>query len=189
MDLSNYTKDLTDQGCADLLAAGVVGCIIQAVTGVNGVSYTRQQLDACQRNGLRIQGYVWVFPGDTKPSMGSRLAMFNGFPIEALYVDVEQMGVKEADVDRDLAAADAYLADGRLAGIYSSRYVFVDNKWLGVTKWANAGRLLWSAIYDGIADPDVGFVPYAGWGQCQIKQFGGSSSLGSVTEIDLDISR
>lgn len=184
--MANYTKDLTDQGCADLLAAGVVGCIIQAVTGVNGLSYTRQQLDACQRNGLRIQGYVWVFPNDTKPSMGSRLAMFDGFTLEALWCDVEQMGVKEADVDRDLIACDAFMG-GAVTGIYTGHYVFIDNGWTRVTKWSH--RPLWLANYDGIPDPDIGFVPFSGWTQCQMKQYQGSTSLKSVTEIDLNIAR
>jgi hypothetical protein len=107
VDCSNYTGNLTDQGCADLKAAGYVGVIIQAITGLDGVSYTRQQLAACVHNGLRIAGYVWCFPFAAPGSMLTRLGMFDGYRLEFLALDVEEAGTRKFDVDRDLALCDA----------------------------------------------------------------------------------
>ncbi len=182
-DVSNYSKQLTDQGCADLRAAGIVGCIVQAITGIDGFSYTRQQLDACQRNGLRIAGYVWVFPNALRASMQSRLQMFDSFPIESLWADVEQKGLKTADVDRDLALCDVYI--GKLTGVYSGRWFFQQQGWLGHTAWSN--RALWDSRYDNVPETQTGFIPYGGWSECTIKQYAGSSSIGSVHQIDLNV--
>jgi hypothetical protein len=183
IDASNYTNALSDAQCAEVKAAGVVGVIIQAVTGLDGVSYTRQQLEACVRNGLRIQGYVWCFPRASEASMRNRLAMFDGFPIEALWLDVEQAGLYGADVDRDLAVCDAYT--GRKTGIYSGRWYFANQGWLGIRWWAD--RPLWDANYDGVAVVKADFTPYGGWTTPVVKQFRGTSAIGSVHEIDMDV--
>ena len=160
-----------------------MGVIIQAITGLDGISYTRQQLLACVQNGLRIQGYVWCFPRATKASMQSRLAMFDGFAIEALWLDVEQAGLSVADVDRDLALGDAYI--GGMEGIYSGRWFFVQQGWLNVTKWSN--RPLWDSNYDGVPVVAANFRPYGGWTVPAIKQYQGTSTIGHVQQIDLDI--
>ena len=149
------------------------------------MSYTRQQIDACIRNGLRIAGYVWCFPGDTASSMHSRLKMFDGFALESLWLDVEQSHVKVADVDSDLAVCDAY--SGHLTGIYSGHWYFQQQGWLGVTKWADQGRPLWDSRYDGVPVTQAGFVAYGGWHSCLIKQYAGTSTVGSVSQIDLDV--
>src|SRR3954462_14021835 len=107
VDASNWTGNLTDQGCADLKAAGYVGVIIQAITGLDGVSYTQQQVDAALRNGLRVGGYLWCFPGVTPRSIQQRLAMYPHRP-ESLWLDVEQSGLTVADIERDLLELDAW---------------------------------------------------------------------------------
>lgn len=163
----------------------MVGVIIQAITGTNGISWTKQQLQACVRNGLRIQAYVWVFAGDTARSMDFRLAMLNGFNIERLWADVEDAGITRADVDRDLKLCDTYL--GQPAGIYTGKWVFDQHGWSHQSWWSH--RDLWASIYDGVADPDVGFIPFHGWTRCVMKQHAGTSSIGSVHQIDLDVLR
>jgi hypothetical protein len=183
VDASNYSGAFTDAHCADLKTAGVVGVIVQAITGLDGVSYTRQQLLACVRNGLRIQGYVWCFPGASQASMRGRLAMLDGFALEALWLDVEQAGLKIADVDRDLGLCDAYLSE--LTGIYSGRWFFAQQGWLGVTKWS--GRPLWDSNYNGVPVVGAGFVPYGGWTKPVVSQYQGTSSIGRVQQIDLDV--
>lgn len=183
-DVSNYTGVLTDAGCAELKAAGFVGLIIQAITGTNGISYTRQQLSACVRNGLRIQGYIWCW---STPSVLSRLPMFNGYELENLWLDVEQAGLPQSSVDRDLTLCDEYIQ--KTSHIYSGRWFFADQNWLNLTKWSDQGRLLWDSNYDNNPDVDAGFRPYGGWNQCEIKQYIGTSSIGSVHEIDLNVSR
>jgi hypothetical protein len=145
-----------------------------------------QQLAMCRKNGLRVQGYCWCFPGASKSSMTSRLAMFDGFAIEALWLDVEQAGLKVADVDRDLALCDAYM-QGKPTGVYSGRWFFAQQGWLGLTKWAD--RPLWDSNYTGIAEVGSGFIPYGGWTNPTITQYAGTSSIGSVQQIDLDVMR
>lgn len=176
---------MTNQGCAELKAAGIVGCIIQPIVGLDGNTYTTQQLDACRRNGLRIQAYVWAFPG-VHSTVASRLFMLEGFDLEALWLDVEDEGLTIADVDRSLAACDLYMG-GKLTGVYSGRWFFENQDWLGLTKWSD--RPLWDSRFDGVADVDAGFVPYGGWTQCAIKQYRGTSSIGSVHQIDLNVMR
>jgi len=174
---------LSDLGCAELKTAGYVGVIIQAITGSNGVSYTRQQLDACVRNGLRVQGYLWCFPGAPRSSATSRLAMFDGYALERLWLDVEQSGLRVADVNRDLTICDAYT--GGRTGVYSGRWFFAQQGWLGYTAWSD--RPLWDSNYDQIADATVDFKPYGGWTRAAVKQFAGTSAIGSVQQIDLDV--
>lgn len=157
--------------------------IVQAITGNDGKTYARQQLDAAVRNGLRIQGYVWCFPNALRGGTVSRMAMFDGFPIEALWLDVEQSGLKLADINRDLAVCDQYL--GRKAGIYSGRYFFANQGWLSHTAWSD--RPLWDSNYDLVPVLEAGFKPYGGWTKPTMKQFEGSTSIGSVHQIDLNV--
>lgn len=117
--------------------------------------------------------------------MAKRLPLFDGFPVETIWLDAEAAGLTKADVDRDLALIDKYL--GALAGIYGAKWFWDQQKWTNHSYWSD--RLLWAAIYDGVADPDVGFVPFGGWTQCEVKQYRGTSAIGSVMQIDLDASR
>lgn len=184
VDASNWTQAITDQGCAELKAAGVVGVIVQAVVGIDNVTYTAQQLQACVRNGLRIQGYVWCTPGASKSVVAARLALFEGYDLEALWLDVEQSGLKVADVDRDLPMCDAYMA-GKLTGVYSGRWFFAQQGWLNWTTWSN--RPLWDSNYDHVPVVATDFRPYGGWTVPVVKQYAGTSAIGSVHQIDLDV--
>ena len=130
-----------------------------------------------------MAGYLWCFPGDTHASVQSRLQMFDGFLIESLWLDVEQAGVKTTDVDRDLALCDAYI--GKLTGVYSGRWFFVQQGWLGHTAWSN--RPLWDSLYNGVPVVGADFVPYGGWTQPVISQYRGTSAIGHVSQIDLDV--
>lgn len=159
---------------------------MQAVTGLDGKSYTRQQLSACTANGLRIQGYVFCTHAQ---SVASRLPMFDGFPVETVWLDVEASGLTKTNVDRDLALIDAYVPEAAPVGVYSGHWYFQQQGWLKYTNWADEGRALWDSNYDGVADPDVGFVPFGGWTQCEVKQYRGTSVVGSVMQLDLDASR
>lgn len=161
-----------------------MGVIVQAITGLDSVSWTRQHLLACTKNGLRIQGYVWCFPSGTAASMRGRLAMFDGFAIERLWLDAEQSGLHVADVDRDLVLCDSYT--GKPTGVYTGRWFFAQQGWLGLRKWSD--RPLWDANYDGTPNVAVGFVPYAGWTAPVIKQYRGTSTIGRVSMVDLDVS-
>lgn len=163
--------------------------IVQAITGLDGNSYTAQQLDACRRNGLRIQGYVWCFPHSTASSIRSRLAMFNNFIIEDLWLDLEQAGTRIIDADADLIECDAYLVKRGLGhirtGIYTARWFFKAQGWLNLTRWSD--RRLWEALYDGTPVANDHFIPYAGWTAATIEQYKGTSDIGRVHQIDLDV--
>lgn len=180
VDGSNYTGTLTPRMCHDLKQAGYVGMIIQAITGFNGQTFTRQQLQMCLDQGLRIQGYVWSFGS---VDVASRLRMFDGFRIEALWLDVEDDASTVRTVNRDLALCDAYM--GRPTGVYSGKWMFDRKGWSKHRYWAD--RLLWNAVYDGVPDVNYGFVPYGGWTSQAIKQFAGTSSIGSLQQVDLNV--
>lgn len=168
----------------DLRDAGVVGIIIQAITGLNGISYTSQQCQMAVKWGFRLHGYVWCFPGESAVSIDTRLSMFNGYPVEKLWDDVEQSGLTVADVDLLLTRSDMYLPTQR-TGVYSGKWFFDQQGWTGLTRWSD--RDLWDADFDGIADPNVGFEPYGGWTRRVVKQYRGTSSIGTVHAIDLDV--
>lgn len=184
-DASNYTGPFDDQQMADLKNAGYVGVIIQAITGLDGKSYATQQLAVAARNGLRLAGYLWCFTASSAASVNNRLMMFDGYTLEFLALDAEAGSLSVADVDRDLTRCDAYW--GGVTWLYSGKWFFDQQGWSNDSRWST--RPLWDAHYDGIADPDVNFVPYGGWTQCQAKQFQGTSSIGSLTEIDLNVIR
>jgi hypothetical protein len=162
----------------------VVGGVVQAITGLDGKTYTRQQLDALQRNGLRIRGYVWGFRGASgnPRSMLGRLAMFDGFPIENLWYDLEEAGLSVADVDSDLVLCDAYRSD--LVGIYSAYWYFYQQGWLRLTRWSD--RRLWEALFNLDPTLNAGFVPYGGWTQPFAHQF--DAHWRGVPGRELDIS-
>jgi hypothetical protein len=185
-DLSNYTGPLDPVGCNDLKNAGYVGIIVQAITGLNNKSWTRQQLSTAVDQGLRIAGYVWAFKTvDVTP----RLRMYDGFQLESLWLDVEgdaYIGYPSIEsIDRDLALCDAYT--GLPTGIYSGKWFFDLMGWSASDRWAD--RLLWDSDYDGVPDVDHGFTPYGGWTSRAIKQFAGTSRIGRVDQIDLNVMR
>lgn len=158
---------------ADMQAAAVVGVCVQAITGLDGLSWTRQQLGFALQHGLRIAGYVWCF-GAT--SVKGRLPMFDGFRLEWLGLDVEDDTATIAAVDRDLGLCDAYF--GKPTEVYSGEWFFARKGWLGLTRWA--ARRLWDAIYDQDPNPDDDFVPFAGWTGCYTKQFWDKQLYGGV---------
>lgn len=185
-DLSNYTGPLDPAGCDDLKQAGYVGIIVQAITGLNNKSWTWQQLSTAVAQGLRIAGYVWAFKSI---DVASRLRMYDGFRLESLWLDVEgdsYVGYPTVkSINRDLALCDAYMK-GR-TGIYSGKWFFDLMGWSGSNRWAD--RLLWDSDYDGVPDVDHGFTPYGGWTSRAIKQFAGTSAIGQVQQIDLNVMR
>lgn len=176
VDASNYTGPLTDGQCQELKAAGVVGVIIQAITGLDNNSYTRQQLAACVRNGLLIAGYV--FPGD----LVTKLAMFNGYVLRSLWLDIE-LPISIGAVDSVLMQCDAYF--GGLTGIYTGKWFFDQMWWSTLNLWST--RPLWDSNYDGDGNLLTDFRPYGGWTIPTIKQYAGTSSIGNVHQIDLDV--
>jgi GH25 family lysozyme M1 (1,4-beta-N-acetylmuramidase) len=167
VDVSNFQGELTQDTIASLKAQSCSFVVVQAITGADGVSYTRQQLQAAVSAGFEVQGYVWCFPGDTQASIEQRLHLFDGFPITQLWLDVEQAGVTVDDVNRVLPCCDAYI--GGKTHIYTGKWFFDQMGWSGQALWSD--RLLWDAHYDGDPDPDSNFASYGGWQRCEMKQY------------------
>jgi hypothetical protein len=180
VDASNYTGVLTDRDCLELRDAGITGVIIQAITGLDGISYTRQQLNACVQNGLDIAGYVWCFPGS---NVASRLKMFDGFELAFLALDVEQAGLTRADVDRDLGLCDSYQWD--TTWVYTGKWFFDQQGWSQHTWWSD--RPLWNSLYDRTPVANDHFVPYHGWTSSVLEQWIGTSQIGHVGGIDQNV--
>jgi hypothetical protein len=176
VDASNYTGAFTNQMMLDLQNAGVISIIIQAVTGRDGKSFTRQQLDMASRHGFSLMGYV--FPD----GLESKLPMYDGYQLLALWLDVE-LPITRAGVDAALAQCDSYF--GARTGIYTGKWFFDQQGWSQQSYWAD--RDLWDSNYDGIAVVGADFRPYGGWDHRVIKQYAGTSSIGSVHQIDLDV--
>jgi len=170
VDVSNFQKDLTDNMVRDMQSGGVVGIVSQAITGLDGRTYCRQQLQKAGESGLRQAGYVWCFPNS---SVASRLHMFDGFSLEFLALDVEQAGTTVTAVNRDFALCDAYI--GGVTEDYTARWFFENQGWLNYRIWAN--RPLWYALYDFERSLDD-FVPFGGWTQPRMHQFSASEWFG-----------
>src|SRR5205085_303273 len=71
-------------------------------------------------------------------------------------------------------------------GIYSGRWFWTDRRYMGNTS-SFADRELWDANYDDVADTLIGYVPYGGWGRPVIKQFRGTSAMGGIGGLDVDV--
>lgn len=128
---------------------------------------------------------MWCFPGATTSSILTRLAMFDGYHIEFLALDVEQAGLKRGDVDRDLLWCDRYAGNPSPTWIYTGKWFFDQQGWSKVTWWST--RKLWDSNYDGTPIANDHFRPYHGWTMCQIEQYRGTSSIGSVRQVDLNV--
>jgi hypothetical protein len=178
VDLSNYQGDLTANMMADMRNSGVVGIVSQAITGLNGMSYCRQQLQAALEGSFRIAGYAWCFHG---VSVSQRLHMFDGFQLEYLALDNEQAGITIADVNRDFGLCDQYM--GKLTEDYTARWFFQQQGWQNFTGWS--GRPLWYALYDNEKDL-ADFAPFGGWTRPRMHQFSASQVFGGV-KCDISI--
>lgn len=158
----------------------MVGVIVQAVTGLDGNSYTQQQLAACAPH-FKLAGYV--FPA-SDVYLWQRLRLFAGYVLEALWLDVE-LPVSRESVDASLAICDSYL--GHATGVYSGKWFFDRQGWSQHDYWAD--RMLWDSNYDGVAVTEADFTPYGGWTKPVVKQYAGTTSIGHVHQIDLDVTR
>lgn len=169
LDVANWQGALSPEWFREWATLGYGGLIVQAVAGLDGRSFTRHQLGLAQEMGWEIAGYAWVHAGQAHDSRGfrNRLALFDGFPLDFLAVDVEDLQLRPEDVEASLELGDDYL--GEQTWVYSSRGVFARLGWLHLERWGD--RRLWDANYDGVPDVDQGFHPYGGWTRCEMKQF------------------
>jgi len=170
IDVSNYQRELTDEWFEHWRALGYRGLIVQAVTGMDGRSYTRQQCQAGLDHGWEIASYVWCSRGDgmSDSRFRARLELIEPYvsPMHFLALDVEESGLQVEDVDADLMLCDEVKGD---APFYTGHWVFANQGWLHVNYWA--ARRLWDSNYDRVANVDHGFRPYGGWHEAWLKQY------------------
>lgn len=180
IDVSNYSGRISAQNLADWKALGVGLVIVQGLTEAQaGVSYTRQQLQACLDANMPVDLYIYLYGGqDIRP----RLATADGIPIHRKWLDAEEP-LTTAQIDAAWPAMDAYPAQVQAAGIYSARWWWITYQY-NQNHWSH--RKLWAAQYDNIADTKV-FTPFGGWSTCFLKQYRGSSVLAGVGGIDISV--
>lgn len=196
VDCSNFTDPLTPDAVQALKAAGVEVVIVQAVDPPPGfpAGVTRNQIQACLDGGLTVDAYVWLWFDLDVTDTQRKLGLLSGLTIRQLWLDVEDTAaVKydqatcEAKVTAALVECDAFVTtSGEKTGIYSGRWFWADRRYMGNSN-AFADRELWDANYDQVADAAVGFVPYGGWRDARIKQFRGTTSVGGVGGLDLNV--
>ena len=181
LDVSNYQKYLNDEFFERWSAVGYGGLIAQAVVGLDGRSYTSQQLQMALDHKWSIASYVWCSSGDamTDWRFNQRVALLEPFvdKLSFLAVDVEEYGLAPEDVDADLLRADEVKGD---SPIYSGKWFFDNQGWSNEIWWA--ARRLWDSAYDNVADVDAGWKPYGGWVERWLKQF-------SDDPLDLNVCR
>jgi len=181
IDVSNWQGALSHEWFDLYGGMGFNGLIVQAVTGNDGRSYTRQQLQAAVWAHWDAAGYIWCNAAQALDLTGfqARLSLFDGFNLDFLALDVEAANTRRNDVDRALDACDAYVR--QQTWMYTAYWVFERQGWLDVNWWAD--RPLWDGgPYDGDANIDVGFRPYGGWTQRTMKQY-------SEHPVDMNVRR
>jgi len=170
LDVSNYQKELHDDFFEHWGALGYKGLIVQAVVGLDGFSYTAQQLQAGLDHGWAISAYVWCAAGDAldRGRVQGRLDLIERFTHNLVFValDVEEMGLSPEDVDADLIRCDEVITDSPL---YTGKWAFDNLGWSDNDWWAE--RRLWDSNYDRTPDVNAGFRPYGGWTDAWMKQF------------------
>jgi len=158
IDVSNYQGNLTSSFFSSWGARGFSGLIVQAVTGNDGRSYTRQQCQAALDHGWELNGYIWC-----PSNYNARLALFNGFKLNELYLDVEESQLTWDEIDAGFRACDSYISG--VTGMYTRANMF--NPWTNKYSF----RKLWVAYYDNVPDVNVGFKPFGGWTEAYMKQY------------------
>ncbi len=195
VDVSNYTDALTPTALAAWQRAGVRLVIVQAVDPPPSFprSQTRDQVTACAAAGLQVDAYVWLW--FDQDDIASKLALLDGLPIRRLWLDVEDTAAQrynQADTEARITTALRRCDDWQLArgvamatGIYTGRWYWTDARYLAnSTTFSNSD--LWDASYDGQITLE-GFAPYGGWTSRAMHQYAGTSTLGGVGNVDLNV--
>jgi hypothetical protein len=181
VDVSNYTDAPLRAGDVQCwMANGVDRVIVQAVQG--GGKYppgqTPQQLQACTQAGVRTDGYVLPFAGDSVQNLRAKHALTTGYRIGQWWGDFEEpMGVDY--IRFVLTEMDKWAADSKPAGIYTAQW-FIDSQHLNMTEFAN--RPLW--IMDNQRKAGSPNIP-APWTTYAMHQYALDTWLCSIKSIDL----
>lgn len=194
--MSNFTDRLTPTGLQALKDAGVGHVIVQAVDPPPGypAGRTREQVQACLDAGLTVDAYVWLWFDLDAADVRRKLHLLDGLDIRQLWLDVEDTAALKYDqpttetkVTAALQACDAFAStSGARTGVYSGRWFWTDRRYMANTS-SFADRDLWDANYDDVADAAIGYAPYGGWQQVAIKQFRGTTAVGGIGGLDVNV--
>lgn len=146
----------------------------------------QQQVQACQRNGLITEAYIYIYyDRDINKQITDCInACKQAGGIERIWLDVE-IDTSPPPASQVLAAVHqmqaAVEANGFAAGIYTSR-----SMWATLTNNSKdfSDLPLWDACYDSEASFDY-FIPYGGWTAPLIKQYAGNVTIGT-TGVDMN---
>lgn len=195
VDVSNYTKELTQSVLAKWQADGIQRVIVQAVDPPPGYPHgvTRQQLQACLDAGMETEAYIYVWFGlaNSVADLQRKLSLLEGYSIKRLWLDVEDdsppaqsPAQRVYELRQLLDVADAWAALHGLGrtGIYTGSWYWSD--YMGNTT-EFSDRPLWAAQYDH--QQNLVVAPFGGWTSVVIKQYAGTSVFDGQGGIDLDV--
>lgn len=198
-DCSNYTSQLTSTNLQAALADGFSHAIVQSIDPPAGYppGVTRQQIIACLNAGLTVDAYLWLWMDLDVNDIHRKLDLLSGLGVRQLWLDVEDLAANkytqaqcEAKVIDALQVCDSWAINNNLpqqfTGIYSGKWYWSDPRYMGnSTTFSN--RELWDANYDNVPDANLGFSPYGGWNSARIKQYKGTTQLGEISGVDLNV--
>lgn len=142
---------------------------------------SHDQVQIARDAGCSVGAYLWLYRGYDPVETARRaiaLAQACGLEPPVMWIDVETyLGNPPPTAGEVLTCIHAIQAAGVTAGVYTSKHMM--DTYLGsTTAFAQAGAVLWSATYDGVAALDV--APYCGWQRAHGKQY-------ASKPIDLDV--
>jgi GH25 family lysozyme M1 (1,4-beta-N-acetylmuramidase) len=185
VDVSNYTGPLNADQVAALRAEGIGHVVVRLSLET---PYKReiavQQLRGCVAGGLTVSGYLWVYGNTTPADVGAAVAIATEADARLcmLWLDLEEDG---PTVEQIRGLAHAAIVAGVRPGIYTGRWWW----------WGHFGNPadfadipLWDANY-GLG-PRLDATPgYGGWTSRAGHQYAGTSTVGGVGNVDLDVFR
>ncbi|MBI3273051.1 MAG: hypothetical protein HYZ53_28940 [Planctomycetes bacterium] len=184
LDVSHWTGTITAAKIQALKASGYH----HLVCGTQVRATTRQQLAAAVAGGMTVDAYVMLhWTGDTAAQVHTALSTIHGYPVQRLWLDVEQPpgGRSAAQLaDKIRKAIDACGTFPN--GIYSAAWWWLPNMH---NSTAFAHKLLWYARYDHVAS--LGTWPsqkFGGWASPFGKQYADGPHLHGVN-VDYNVMR
>lgn len=175
VDMSSWGGPITSAKVESLWQAGAR----RAIVGVSDVELARQQLTLTAERGMEIQAYSYMYWGANNEERLDRVRRAaQGLPLAFVWPDFED---KNAPLD-DPAGVISWMRGcmalaerlGLPVGVYTAAWWW--RSWARNTA-AFAHYPLWVAQYDEW--PVLTMTPFGGWTECAMKQYKGTTVLGS----------
>jgi|SRR3990167_3529942 len=166
-DMSNYGKELTKEEAK---------CFVNnnyklIISGTQDTYYFLQQIKTAHEAGLAVHAYVYLNWGISKEQTLNALNIIKNTPVERLWLDCEAPaeGASATEIIEEIKKCIEISSSQIPVGIYT-RYGWWTDVVNNTTEFSYLP--LWNAYYDN--DPDIDFyrLPYGGWTDVFIEQFG-----------------